>query len=95
MWARWLGGLVAGVVAGLLYAGTAGADPVADFYRGKQVSVIVPSPPGGGYDLYARFLARYMGKHIPGNPTLIVKNMPAPAASSPPTTSPMSRLPTG
>jgi hypothetical protein len=55
---------------------SAAADPVADFYRGKQVSVIVPSPPGGGYDLYARFLARYMGKHIPGNPGLIVKNIP-------------------
>ena len=61
---------------GLLCMGSAVADPVADFYRGKQVSVIVPSPPGGGYDLYARFLARYMGKHIPGNPTLIVKNIP-------------------
>jgi len=52
------------------------ADPVADFYRGKQVSLIVPSGVGGGYDLYTRFLARFMGKYIPGNPTLVVKNVP-------------------
>ena len=52
------------------------ADSVADFYRGKQVSLIVPSGVGGGYDLYTRFLARFMGKYIPGNPTLVVKNVP-------------------
>jgi tripartite-type tricarboxylate transporter receptor subunit TctC len=51
-------------------------DPVADFYRGKQLRIIVGSSTGGGYDLYARYLARYMGKHIPGNPTVIVQNMP-------------------
>jgi tripartite-type tricarboxylate transporter receptor subunit TctC len=52
------------------------ADPVADFYRATPVTVFVSSTAGGGYDAYARFLARYMGKHIPGNPTLVVKNMP-------------------
>ena len=49
---------------------------VADFYRGKQIRIIVPSAPGGGFDLYARYIARHFGKHVPGNPTIIVQNMP-------------------
>jgi tripartite-type tricarboxylate transporter receptor subunit TctC len=73
---KWFRGALAGALLGLLGAGSAGADPVADFYRGKQVSIIIPSPPGGGYDLYARFLARYIGKHIPGNPGVVPRNMP-------------------
>ena len=52
------------------------ADAVADFYRGKTVQVLVGFGPGGGYDLYARTLARYMGRHIPGNPTMVPQNMP-------------------
>lgn len=52
------------------------ADPVADFYHGKTVQVLVGFGPGGGYDLYARTLARYMGRHIPGNPTMVPQNMP-------------------
>ena len=52
------------------------ADAVANFYRGKTVQVLVGFAPGGGYDLYARTLARYMGKHIPGNPTMVPQNMP-------------------
>jgi tripartite-type tricarboxylate transporter receptor subunit TctC len=76
MQARWFLGLIMGGLASLIFAGSAAADPVADFYRGKQVSIIIPSPPGGGYDLYARFLARYIGKHIPGNPSVIPRNMP-------------------
>ena len=52
------------------------ADSVADFYRGKTVQMLVGFGPGGGYDLYARTLARYMGKHIPGNPTMVPQNMP-------------------
>jgi hypothetical protein len=72
----WIRGAMIAALGGLLCVASAAADPVAEFYRGKQVSVLVPSPPGGGYDLYARFLARYMGKHIPGNPPLIVKNIP-------------------
>ncbi|MGH2379001.1 MAG: Bug family tripartite tricarboxylate transporter substrate binding protein [Candidatus Limnocylindria bacterium] len=49
---------------------------VADFYRGKTVRIIVGYNPGGGYDGYARTLANHIGKHIPGNPTVIVENMP-------------------
>ena len=51
------------------------ADPIADFYRNKQVRVVVGFPPGGGYDAYARLMARHMGKHLPGNPNFIVQNM--------------------
>ena len=64
----------------LLLAGaaiqTAKADPVEDFYHGKTISMVVSSSPGGGYDALARVVARYLGKHIPGNPSVIVRNMP-------------------
>lgn len=46
------------------------------FYRGKTIRIIVGATPGGGFDIYARVTARHMGKHIPGNPTIIVQNMP-------------------
>ncbi len=61
----------------LLLAGLAAgrADPVADFYRGRTVEVYVGYSTGGGYDIYARMLARHMGKYIPGNPTVVPKNM--------------------
>jgi tripartite-type tricarboxylate transporter receptor subunit TctC len=49
---------------------------VADFYAGKQVSLYIGYSPGGGYDTYARVLARHIGKHIPGNPTVVPQNMP-------------------
>jgi tripartite-type tricarboxylate transporter receptor subunit TctC len=52
------------------------ADDVADFYRGRQVDLIVGFGPGGGYDAYARLLARHIGKYIPGNPNVVVQNMP-------------------
>jgi tripartite-type tricarboxylate transporter receptor subunit TctC len=66
------------LVAGLLAIGApiAAADEVADFYSGKTIQVIIGYSVGGGYDLYARTLAHYMGKHIPGNPTLVPQNMP-------------------
>jgi tripartite-type tricarboxylate transporter receptor subunit TctC len=46
-----------------------------DFYKGKTVRIVVGSAPGGGFDTYARAIARQMGKHIPGNPGVIVENM--------------------
>jgi tripartite-type tricarboxylate transporter receptor subunit TctC len=67
--------LVIGLGLGLGLQG-AHADPVADFYKGKQIKIIVGAAVGGGYDLYARALARRMGHYIPGNPTLIVQNQP-------------------
>jgi tripartite-type tricarboxylate transporter receptor subunit TctC len=73
-------------IAALAVAGWAGAlasaahaqggDAVADFYSGKTVRVLVGFGAGGGYDLYARTLANYMARHIPGKPTLVVQNMP-------------------
>src|SRR5262249_24415704 len=76
-WRMRLAAAVADVVllaAGLLPARA--ADAVADFYTGKTVRVLVGFAPGGGYDLYARTLARYLGKYIPGEPTVLVQNMP-------------------
>src|SRR5262245_7085364 len=52
------------------------AQPVADFYRGKQLKVIIRAAPGGNYDLYLRLLARHIVRHIPGNPTAVPMNMP-------------------
>ena len=49
---------------------------VESFYRGKTVELVVGTLPGGGYDLYGRLIARYLGRHVPGTPTVIVKNMP-------------------
>src|SRR3954466_9173620 len=63
-------------VAALAPAEAADANAVANFYKGKTIQVLVGFGPGGGYDLYARTLARYLGKHIPGNPTMAPRNMP-------------------
>jgi tripartite-type tricarboxylate transporter receptor subunit TctC len=52
------------------------ADPIADFYAGKTVQMLIGFSPGGGYDIYGRTLARYLGRHIPGNPKLVPQNMP-------------------
>jgi tripartite-type tricarboxylate transporter receptor subunit TctC len=51
------------------------ADAQESFYQGKTIRLIVGLAPGGGYDLYSRVIARQMGKHIPGNPTIVVENM--------------------
>ena len=56
-------------------ASRANAAEPANFYQGKTVRIIVGLAAGGGYDLYARTLARHMGKHIPGNPAIVVENM--------------------
>jgi tripartite-type tricarboxylate transporter receptor subunit TctC len=73
-------GLRAALIAGLVIAGPAGttalADPVADFYRGKNITLIISAGTGGGYDTNARLVARHLGKHIPGNPNIVPKNMP-------------------
>jgi tripartite-type tricarboxylate transporter receptor subunit TctC len=71
MLARW-----AAVVAAAFAVTAAQADPVADFYTGRQVTLIVGYGPGGGYDIYARLLARHLGRFIPGHPTIVVQNMP-------------------
>ncbi len=72
---RTLARLACGIVALAAVAGEAGAAE-ADFYRGKQIRLMVPTPPAGSYDTYARILIRHWGRHIPGNPTFIVQNTP-------------------
>ena len=62
--------------AALACGSAAVADPVADFYRGKQIQLVVGYGPGGGYDVYARLLAQHLPRYIPGNPTIVVQNMP-------------------
>jgi tripartite-type tricarboxylate transporter receptor subunit TctC len=57
-------------------ASPASAESVEDFYKGRQVSLIVGSGTGGGYDGYARLVARHIGRHIPGAPSVVVQNMP-------------------
>lgn len=64
-------------LAGLaLAASTAHAQSVADFYKGKTVTIVVGHQAGTGFDVYSRVLIRHMGRHIPGNPNMIVQNMP-------------------
>jgi tripartite-type tricarboxylate transporter receptor subunit TctC len=65
---------VAALAAGSITS--AHAQSVADFYKGKSITQAISFSVGGGYDLYARTLARHMGKHIPGNPTIVPQNMP-------------------
>jgi tripartite-type tricarboxylate transporter receptor subunit TctC len=66
--------MLAAALIGL--AAPASADPVADFYTGKQIRFIIRSGVGGSYDQYSRLLARHIGKHIPGNPSVLAVNMP-------------------
>jgi tripartite-type tricarboxylate transporter receptor subunit TctC len=67
---------LAGFAALVMGGRPAHSQTVEEFYRGKQMRIVVGSAAGGGYDAYARTVAAHMGKHIPGNPTFIVQNMP-------------------
>src|ERR1700761_8686793 len=68
----WVLGLLGVAVSGI----PAQADPVADFYRGKTLSLIIGTSTGNDYDFRARLLARYLGRHIPGEPAIVPQNMP-------------------
>src|ERR1700686_1189731 len=69
--------LAAAAAAGIAcIPAAASAQGAPDFYRGKQLTMLIASGAGGGYDAYARTLARYMTKHIPGNPVIVPKNVP-------------------
>ena len=59
-----------------LAAARAQAQPVADFYRGKTLRMLIGYGPGGGYDLYARLVAEFLPRHIPGTPMIVPQNMP-------------------
>lgn len=64
-------------VVGLGFAAaSARADPVADFYRGKTINLIIGTSTGNDYDFRARLLARHLGRHLPGEPTIVPQNMP-------------------
>jgi tripartite-type tricarboxylate transporter receptor subunit TctC len=60
----------------LFFAASTPVDAQESFYKGKTVRIIVGASAGGGYDTYSRTIARHIGKHIPGNPTFTVENMP-------------------
>jgi tripartite-type tricarboxylate transporter receptor subunit TctC len=70
----------AGVAGCLLLAGPAAAQEAAAFYKGKTLKIVVGFSPAGGYDQYGRLVARHLGRHIPGNPNIIVQNMPGAAS---------------
>src|SRR5918997_1491429 len=68
------------MAAGLLLvwaavAETVRADPIEDFYKDNTVNLYIGFPAGGGYDIYGRLAARYLGRHIPGNPKIVPQNM--------------------
>lgn len=72
-------GLRSAAMIGMATLGSAAAaaqDTVADFFKGRQISIIVGSSAGGGYDTYSRMIARHMGRHVPGTPGFIVSNQP-------------------
>ncbi len=68
-------GVLAAITASVP-AHPAAADPVEDFYRGKQLDLVIGYSPGGTYDLYARLVGRFLGDFIPGKPRIVVRNMP-------------------
>ena len=75
-------GIVALLILALAPLATVGCSPstpvtdAADYYAGKTLRIIVPYGPGGGYDLHARIMAQRLGTHLPGQPTVVVENMP-------------------
>jgi tripartite-type tricarboxylate transporter receptor subunit TctC len=71
-------GLALGAIlaAPYCFAAPAAAQTPAEFYRDRQITLTIGSSVGGGYDRFGRLLARYLGQHIPGNPTIVPKNMP-------------------
>ncbi|CAN0025938.1 unnamed protein product [Phaeothamnion confervicola] len=71
----WMGLCLVTILAFAASATPTRAQTVEEFYKGKTINLLIGFSVGGGYDLYARVLGRYMGKHIPGNPTIIPQNM--------------------
>lgn len=73
---RNLGAALSAVLLTALLAAPTRAETVADFYKGRTISLVIGYSVGGGYDLYARLLAQHLGAHIPGNPTIVPQNLP-------------------
>ena len=80
MWCRL--SLVAGISIVGLSGGALAQEPGGQFFQGKQINLVVGSSPGGGYDIYARLLGRHLAKHVPGNPVVVVSNMPGAASNT-------------
>lgn len=70
------GGVAASIAMFLALSVPSGANSVAEFYTGRQLKVVIRAATGGSYDTYSRLLARYLVKHLPGNPTMVPVNMP-------------------
>jgi tripartite-type tricarboxylate transporter receptor subunit TctC len=68
--------LAVGLAFACLATAASAQDSVETFYRGRTVTITVGSAVGGGYDTYARLVSRHLGRHIPGNPTIVVQNIP-------------------
>ena len=64
------------IIAAATLASSSHADPIADFYRGKTLRMLIGYGPGGGYDIYGRLVAEFLPRHLPGHPTIIPQNMP-------------------
>src|SRR5436853_6396559 len=68
--------LAASLLVVMVFGASADAQAPADFYKGKQIKLVVGTAAGQDYDLWARLIGRHITRHIPGSPTLIVENMP-------------------
>jgi len=68
--------VVVSLLGALLFSTPSAASSLADFYKSQGLTIVVGFGVGGGYDVYSRALARHWGKHLPGSPTVIVRNMP-------------------
>jgi len=66
----------AGLAGAMICAALSAAAEPGEYFRSKTITIYVSNPPGGGYDLHARLLAPHLGRHIPGNPAVVVSNMP-------------------
>src|SRR5256885_416801 len=75
LFARAAAPLVALALAAATGGVPAAADEVADFYRGRQIHLVIGNEVGGGYDVYGRLVGRFLPKHVPGNPHLVPQNM--------------------
>ena len=80
MWRRLSLSAVMSIAA--LSGGALAQEPAEQFFRGRQINLVVGSSAGGGYDIYARLLGRHLSKYVPGNPTVVVTNMPGAASNT-------------
>src|SRR6516165_318955 len=69
-------GAAAALAAAMQMCSAPNAEPIADFYRGKTLRMLIGYGPGGGYDIYGRLVAEFLPRHLPGHPTMLAQNMP-------------------